>query len=75
MLRDSAIIPGHKNIVLNIDHIVINKYSGLDDASYKAVFVEIKDMVAEGPKRVQARSKRNVPYPHPNTWLNLQIIS
>jgi len=65
--RDSAIIHGHKNIALNTDHIEINKYSGLDDASYKAVLVEIKDMVVEGPKRVQARSKRNTPCSHPNT--------
>ena len=67
MPRDSAIIHGHKNIALNTDHIEINKYSGLDDASYKAVLVEIKDMVVEGPKRVKARSKRNTPCSHPNT--------
>lgn len=65
MPRDSAIIHGHKNIALNTDHIAINKYSGPDDASYKAVLVEIKDMVVEGPKRVKARSKRNTPCSHP----------
>lgn len=62
MPRSSAIILGHKNIALNTDHIAINKYSGPDDASYKAVFVEIKDMVAEGPIRVKARLKRNIPF-------------
>ena len=61
MPKDSAIIHGHKNIALNTDHIAINKYRGPEDASYKAVVIEIKDMVAKGPDRVKARSKRNIP--------------
>jgi hypothetical protein len=53
--ESSACIDCCTKISLDVDHLHLNQFKGLDDPSYKKVRPEVKRMAEEAPARIKRR--------------------
>ncbi|KAI9855289.1 MAG: hypothetical protein M1824_006216 [Vezdaea acicularis] len=51
----SACIDGHRKVPVQTDHLMINKFSGPNDESYKIILSVLQDMIKRANEKIQAR--------------------
>ena len=53
----SAALPGFRSIVLDSDHLKLNKFPSAQDGNYKSVSSNLCRIAAEAPEFIQRRRK------------------